>query len=88
MSLEFADFAHYYRDSGMTDAQQRDDFALFSDILECVARFFWQEGSENPLGISWLGDSAAPEIAVESGVSTPSTFNRVALGEATETEQP
>ena len=88
MTLEFADFAHRYRNSGMTDAQQRDDFGVFSDMLECVARFFWRDGPPNSLGISFDSDSTNPSDAVESKGALRVLFNELVGDDAAESETP
>ncbi len=77
MSLAFDDFAAFYRDSGMTDAQQREHFDSFSAILECIARLFWphQTPALSSLGITLDLDSLALIGAVESNEMLRDGFN-------------
>lgn len=84
MSLDFAEFAHHYDGMDLNDAEQRAHFEVMADLLECIARVFWNEGSSNRLGISFDGDSLhiGTELASESSATTYA-FNNASIGEAT-----
>ena len=88
MPLEFADFAHHYRDYGMTEAEQRDDFAVFSNLCECVARFFLRAGPSNSPGITFDSISAALSDAVESRRALRAQFNMQVGYDAAEGDAP
>ena len=83
MSLDFGDFAHHYKQSGMNEAMQHKHFEVFACIMDCLARYFWQEGpSENALGIMFDQDTLALPGAVESTEFPLSpTFNQAAPGQ-------
>lgn len=83
MSLEFTDFAHFYEDSGMTDAQQREDFEVYACFMECIVRHFWRyDPQQNSLGISLDSDTLAVIESVSSDNHIPATFNDAAHGDA------
>lgn len=83
MLLAFEDFAEFYRDSGLSDVQQRDHFECFSSILECIARLFWSRAhSQNSLGITLDHDSLALAAVVESDETLRDTFSDVAGNDA------
>lgn len=83
MSLEFADFAHYYADSRMTEDQQRENFEVYASIIESLVQLFWdEEPSQNLMGISFDLDTILPDDEVESGDSLRSKFNCAACPKA------
>ncbi len=63
----------------MTDAQQRDHFEVFAFILDCIVRYYWQDGpAENKLGISFDGNTLTELGTLDSGTSITSSFNGAA----------
>lgn len=63
----------------MSDAQQRDHFEVFASILDCIVRYYWQDGpAENKLGISFDGDTLTRLGALDSSPSITSSFNEAA----------
>jgi hypothetical protein len=89
MPLEFADFAHHYDGSGLSEPEQRAEFETFADIMECLARYFWQDHAhDNKLGIRLDGDTLALIDQLDSGHSLQNLFNEVALGTATRKKEP
>lgn len=58
MSLEYADFAHFYVGSGLTEAEARDDFGVYACFMECLVRHYWyRDPLPNSLGISVNSDT-------------------------------
>lgn len=84
MPLDYTDFAHYYEDSGSTDAERQASFEAFSNLMECIVRLFWDEqNSANMLGISFNGDILALPGTVDSDYPITILFNGAAsLGAA------
>ena len=73
----------------MSEAQQRDRFASFAGIMECLVRHFWREDlPDGELGISV--DSVVPALAAElaSAGKLPTTFRRAASVDTPGTETP
>lgn len=76
MSLEFADFAHFYDGSPLTETQRREDFEVHICFLQCLVRYFWRrETVPNGLGISFDNDAIALLDTLDSGSHLQSTFN-------------
>lgn len=81
MPLEFADFAHFYDRSSLSDKQRREDFEVHACFLECLVRYFWRrEAVSNPLGISFDKDALDRLDALDSNEPFYTTFNDAALG--------
>lgn len=84
MDLTFEDFAHHYRDSGMSETRQRDHFALVVDVLKFVAFGFWGFGPERETSL-WM-ELAETLPALENGVESKgklsTRFERAASGSA------
>ena len=79
MSLEFTDFARFYEGSGMSEAEQREDFEVYACFMECLVRHFWQaEPLANSLGISFDSCTEAVLDQLESDCPLPTTFNAAA----------
>ncbi|OSZ69554.1 hypothetical protein CAP40_01475 [Sphingomonas sp. IBVSS2] len=83
MSLEFADFAHFYADSGLTENQQREDFEAYACFMECLVRHFWgHDPIPNSLGIRFDNDTMALIEDVDSKPSLQAIFNDAAHEDA------
>ena len=79
MPLDYAHFRHHYEGYALSEAQQREHFASFAGIMECLVRHFWREEEpDTRLGISL--DSVVPALAAElaSEGALRITFRRVA----------
>jgi len=76
MSLEFADFAHYYANSNMTEGQQRENFEVYASILESLVQLYWdEEPGQKHAGISLNLGTFLPDDGIESDNSLKSKFN-------------
>lgn len=83
MPLDYAEFAHHYEGHGLSDDQKRVYFDTFESVMECIARFYWEDdASANRLGISLDGVSLAPSGTVESDHAIAIAFNGAAATEA------
>lgn len=79
MSLDFADYARFYAGSGMTDAEQREDFEVYACFMECLVRYFWrEEPAQNSLGISVDNNTLALIGGLESQNLLQTKFNDAA----------
>ncbi len=79
MPLQFADFARYYEGYELSEAQQLAHFEVFSDLMECITRLFWQDGSTaNGLGITLDRDTLELLRDVESFEPIKFLFNLAA----------
>ena len=77
MPLDFAEFAHYYRDDGHSDDARRTNFETVVDLLECIVRLFWQtEDGPNALGITFDGDTLSAVDGLDSKKTLTTAFTR------------
>lgn len=83
MSLEFADFAHFYDGSSLSEAQRREDFEVHACFLECIVRYFWRrESVPNSLGISFDKDAIDLLDKLDSDIHLQNQFNNAACEDA------
>jgi len=79
MPLDYVDFAHHYEGSPLSDEQRRENFDVFANLMECIARALWRDdASAKALGISLDGISLEPSELVESEGALTNMFNEAA----------
>lgn len=79
MPLDFTEFAHHYQGHGLSDLQQRAHFDTFADLMDCIARLFWRDGTDrNVLGITLDVGSLQTGDTVDSRPSITFSFNGAA----------
>lgn len=79
MPLDFAEFAHHYDGSAISDVEKREHFEAFASIMECLVRLYWQDDTApNALGISLDSDTFSLFKTLESENPLPTTFNSAA----------
>jgi len=76
MSLDYAEFAHFYDGSSLTEDQRREDFDVHVCFLQCLVRYFWRrEPVPNGLGISFDKDALEQLDRLDSGAAITTIFN-------------
>lgn len=67
MPLDYTEFSHHYDGLEFSDEDRQAHFAAVADFLESLVRLFWnQQGSSNPLGISFDGASLRLDAELDS----------------------